>query len=176
MAARAVSGESVGVPGAFFTGANSSSRRTSSSAGRSANGKVSKMNSSILMPCRRGAGLVWHRVALSLPRMDCCGCLVNRPLAHERLLASFASNLPKQETRGKPALIKLFFIAHMRCKRALVTLCRSPCGSGSLKNQEFPPLQNGQCTNALNVVAHTSTCSAARGVPTTDLCTLSVCI
>ena len=50
-ASRAVSGESVAEPGAFLTGANSSSRRTSSSAGRSAQGKVSKMNCSSLIPC-----------------------------------------------------------------------------------------------------------------------------
>jgi len=53
VAARAVSGESAAAPGAFLTGANSSSRRTSSSAQRSASGKLSKMNSSSLMPCAR---------------------------------------------------------------------------------------------------------------------------
>lgn len=51
MAERAVSGESAAEPGEFLTGANSSSRRTSSSATRSAHGKVSKMKSSSLMPC-----------------------------------------------------------------------------------------------------------------------------
>ena len=51
MACLAVSGESDMEPGAFLTGANSSWRCTSSSATRSARGKVSKMNSSSLMPC-----------------------------------------------------------------------------------------------------------------------------
>ncbi len=50
MALRAVSGESFAEPGAFLTGANSSSRFTSSSATLSAQGNVSKMNSSSLMP------------------------------------------------------------------------------------------------------------------------------
>ena len=51
MACLAVSGESDTEPGAFLTGANSSCRCTSSSATRLARGKVSKMNSSSLMPC-----------------------------------------------------------------------------------------------------------------------------
>ena len=51
MACLAVSGESDAEPGAFFTGANSSCRCTSSSATRSARGNVSKMNSSSFMPC-----------------------------------------------------------------------------------------------------------------------------
>ena len=50
-ASRAVSGESVAEPGALLTGANSSSLRTSSSAGRCAQGNVSKMNCSSLIPC-----------------------------------------------------------------------------------------------------------------------------
>ena len=52
MACLAVSGESALEPGAFLTGANSSWRCTSSSATRSARGKVSKMKSSSLMPCK----------------------------------------------------------------------------------------------------------------------------
>lgn len=51
MALRAVSGESFSEPGAFLTGANSSSRFTSSSATRCAHEKVSKMKSSSFMPC-----------------------------------------------------------------------------------------------------------------------------
>lgn len=51
MACLAVSGESDLEPRAFLTGANSSWRCTSSSATRSARGKVSKMKSSSLMPC-----------------------------------------------------------------------------------------------------------------------------
>ncbi len=47
---RAVSGESEVLPGAFFTGANSSRRSISSAAKRSVNGNVSKMKSSILIP------------------------------------------------------------------------------------------------------------------------------
>ena len=61
MARRAVSGESLSAPGAFLTGANSSSRFTSSSATRSAHLSVSKMNSSSFMPCRpRTAQSVWQ--------------------------------------------------------------------------------------------------------------------
>lgn len=57
MASRAVSGESGRpCPGAFFTGANSSSRRTSNSAVEEASGKVSKMKSSSLTPCGAGQG------------------------------------------------------------------------------------------------------------------------
>jgi hypothetical protein len=55
-----VSGESAAAPGAFLTGANSSSRLTSSSATRSAQGNVSKMNSSSFMPCGRPSYLRHH--------------------------------------------------------------------------------------------------------------------
>ncbi len=72
IALRAVSGESLSEPGAFFTGANSSSRFTSSRATRCAHEKVSKMNSSSFMPCphqRRPQLLVIVVSSSSLPCM-----------------------------------------------------------------------------------------------------------
>lgn len=52
---RAVSGESSGSPGPFFRGENCSARGTSISDTARVSGKVSKMNSSNLMPCSRDA-------------------------------------------------------------------------------------------------------------------------
>jgi hypothetical protein len=51
---RAVSGESSGSPGPFFRGENCSARGTSISDTARVRGKVSKMNSSSLMPCSGG--------------------------------------------------------------------------------------------------------------------------
>ena len=52
---RAVSGESSASPGPFFRGENCSARGTSISETALVSGKVSKMNSSSLMPCSRAA-------------------------------------------------------------------------------------------------------------------------